>query len=245
MPSEVADVRDDQLPAGAGEAREVPPIPAASVIVMRGEPFEVLFMRRTSTSSFVPDAWVFPGGAVDPVDHALAARHLDGSELNTMRLCALRELFEESGIWIGHPLEDPERTRLHLLDHPEAFDDLFESCASHLDRLVWTSRWVTPVGVPKRFDTYFFLLEIDGSHHATPEQRESVAMRWLRPGKALRLHENREFPMVFPTIKNLEAIAGTHTSADLLESRRRVEVPRTEPILVVEEGRKRIVLPEE
>jgi len=40
------------------------PIPAASAIVLRDGPLEVLMMRRPARSSFVPDAWVFPGGAV-------------------------------------------------------------------------------------------------------------------------------------------------------------------------------------
>src|SRR3972149_2846563 len=67
------EVRDDQLPLGAGTAEEVPPRPAASVIVMRGEPFEVLFLRRTDASTFVPGSWVFPGGTLDDVDREVAA----------------------------------------------------------------------------------------------------------------------------------------------------------------------------
>src|SRR4029077_15220855 len=74
-------VRDDQLPAGAGTAREVVPIPAASVLLLRDDPLEVLMIRRHERSSFVPNAWVFPGGAVDEADAALS----DGSIVNTMR----------------------------------------------------------------------------------------------------------------------------------------------------------------
>lgn len=242
---ELTTVRDDQLPRGAGDAAEVPAVPAASVIVMRGEPFEVLFMRRTSTSSFVPDAWVFPGGSVDPIDRQLAAAARTGSELDAARICALRELFEETGIWIGRPLDDAESTRTTVLDDPAAFAGLFEACAAELDRLVPTSRWITPVGVPKRFDTWFFLLNVDPRHHATPEHREGVEMRWIRPAEALRLHGARELSMVFPTIKNLEAIADYDRSETLLDSRRGLEIRPVQPILVVQDGKKRIVLPEE
>lgn len=242
----MTDVRDDQLPRGAGGADEVPALPAASVIVLRGDPFEVLFMRRTATSSFVPDAWVFPGGTVDAVDRLLADRFFGGSDLDVMRIAALRELFEETGIWLGGPLDDREATRERVLDDPATFAALFEACASHLDRLIWTSRWVTPVGIPKRFDTYFFLLEIDPSHdEATPEHREGVEVRWLLPAEALRLHAERSFSMVFPTIKNLEAIAEAGNASALIASRRDIEIPRTQPVLVVEGGRKQIVLPED
>jgi 8-oxo-dGTP pyrophosphatase MutT (NUDIX family) len=241
----MTDVRDDQLPKGAGGAAEVPPIPSASVIVLRGRPLEVLFLRRTTTSSFVPDVWVFPGGAVDPIDRALAERCLDGSELDAMRICALRELFEESGIWLGQSIGDAASARRRLLDDQEIFSELFAGCAQEIDRLVWTSRWVTPIGVPKRFDTYFFLLEVDESTEATPEHREGVEVRWLSPAEALRLHEAGEFPLVFPTIRNLREIAQWDDPAELIESRRDVEVAVKRPVLVVDGGRKQIFLPDE
>jgi recombination protein RecT len=241
----MTDVRDDQLPKGAGGAGEVSPIPSASVIVLRGRPLEVLFLRRIATSSFVPDAWVFPGGSVDPIDRALAETHLGGSELGAMRICALRELFEESGIWLGEALGDAASTRHRLLDDPGLFVELFTRCAGALDRLVWTSRWVTPVGVPKRFDTCFFLLEVDAATEATPEHREGVEVRWLRPSEALRLHEAGEFPLVFPTIRSLEEIEEWDDAAELIDSRRDLDIVVRRPVLVVEEGRKRIFLPDE
>src|SRR5438270_8353078 len=104
-------VSNHQLPRGAGEAAEVPAIPAASVIVLRDSPLEVLMIRRHSNSSFVPDAWVFPGGVVEAADYDLG----DRTEIATMRIAAARELFEESGIWLGSPLTDAEAKRRKLL----------------------------------------------------------------------------------------------------------------------------------
>ena len=43
----------------------VTPVPAASVIVLRDGPLEVLLLRRSGQSSFVPGAWVFPGGVAE------------------------------------------------------------------------------------------------------------------------------------------------------------------------------------
>src|SRR4051812_30818250 len=146
-------VSDRQLPRGAGGAADVPPIPAASVILLRDSPLEVLMIRRHSKSTFVPDAWVFPGGVVDATDHALG----DGTELGTMRVAAARELFEESGIWLGAKLGDAEAKRRVLLAGEMTFASIVRETPLDLTGLVWTSRWITPVGVPKRFDTYFFL----------------------------------------------------------------------------------------
>ena len=54
---------------------------------------------------------------------------------------------------------------------------------------------------------------------------------------------NGEFPLVFPTLKNLEAVVGFANSGQLIETRRRAEVGTTKPILIIENGQKKIVLP--
>ncbi len=238
------EINDDVLPKLAGAAAEVEARPAASVIVLRGDPFEVLFLRRSSASTFVPDAWIFPGGAVDDVDRRLTASR-EGDEATTMRLCAARELYEEAGIWIGPPLPDPERWRARLLDDCDAFEEICRLAPPELDRLVPTSRWVTPTGVPKRYDTWFFLLAAGDDAEATAEEREGMEVRWLRPHDALQAQLDGSFQMVFPTIRNLEAIAPFPSREALLAARRGAEIPTTRPRLVVEGGRKRIILPGE
>jgi 8-oxo-dGTP pyrophosphatase MutT (NUDIX family) len=228
------DVSDRQLPSGAGEAPDVAPLPAASVILLRDAPLEVLMIRRHAKSSFVPGAWVFPGGMVDAADRELG----DGTELGTMRATAARELYEESGIWLGTPPPDADAKRRALLDGQLTFAALAGSAALELDRLVWTSRWITPAGVPKRFDTYFFLATVGRDVVASPENVEAVEAIWIAPTEAMETLE-----IVFPTLKNLEAIAGFSSAQELLASRRGAEIPTTRPILVVENGRKKIILP--
>jgi 8-oxo-dGTP pyrophosphatase MutT (NUDIX family) len=232
-------VRDDQLPAGAGTARDVVPVPAASVLLLRDDPLEVLMIRRHERSSFVPNAWVFPGGAVDERDAELSG----GSNVNTMRIAAARELFEETGIWLGLPLPDCEEKRRRLLEGSVTFRELFAEAPIDIDRLVWTARWITPIGVPKRFDTYFFLASVGRDATATPDQTEAVEVTWISPARAVERHMSGEFALVFPTLKNLEAIVGFANSAELIETRRKAEIRTTQPILIVENGQKKIVLP--
>jgi 8-oxo-dGTP pyrophosphatase MutT (NUDIX family) len=50
---------------------------------------EVLLLKRTEAAAFMPGAWVFPGGSVDPAD---------GEGPDGFRTCAIRELREEAGI---------------------------------------------------------------------------------------------------------------------------------------------------
>lgn len=184
---------------------EVTALPASSVIIVRDAPFEVLMILRHEQSSFVPNAWVFPGGAVDAEDG-------EPDTLAAMKSAAVREAFEETAIRLD-------------------------------GELVWTSRWITPAGLPKRFDTWFFLAVVPRDTPVTLQEEEAVDYIWIPPTEALRRHSAGGFPMVFPTIKNLEAIADANSAAELIESRRGADIRPVEPVMLVEGGRRRIVLP--
>jgi 8-oxo-dGTP pyrophosphatase MutT (NUDIX family) len=96
---------DEELNIG-GE----PTVPrqAATVILLRrggsheDAGLEVLLVRRNPEARFMPDAWVFPGGAVDTAEADDNAAH---------RLCAIRELEEEAGVTLTDPGELLEFSR--------------------------------------------------------------------------------------------------------------------------------------
>ena len=163
----------------------VTPLPAASVIVMRDAPLEVLLLRRHAGASFMPNAWVFPGGTAD------------GDE--TPQEAAAREAREEAGIVL-----DP-------------------------GSLVATSRWITPAGLPKRFDTWFFLASVPRDTQVVIDGREIVEFMWIAPAEALA---RRDLKVVLPTIKNLEAIRELETVGALLASREGITIEPIEPVLV-------------
>jgi len=200
---------------------EVPPVLAASAMVLR-EPFEVLMMRRHAGASFMPNAWVFPGGIAEDLD----------LELGGLAVTAARETFEETGVWLGAPLEDAEHKRRRLLAGSLSIRQLLAEARLDLDTLVLTSRWITPVGVPKRFDTYFFLAKASRDAIATAEDHEAVEVTWIPPEEALARHAAREMQMVFPTLRNLEALRGFDTIDALIESRRGAKIEPVMPVLV-------------
>lgn len=200
---------------------EVTPLPAASAIVLR-EPFEVLMMRRHAGASFMPNAWVFPGGIAEELDH----------ELGGLAITAARETFEETGVWLGAPLEDAEHKRKRLLAGSLSIRHLITEAPLDLETLVLTSRWITPVGVPKRFDTNFYLAKASRDAIATAEDHEAVDVTWIHPEEALAKHAAREMQMVFPTLRNLEALRGFDTIEALIESRRGITVEPVLPVLV-------------
>src|SRR4051794_9603957 len=71
------------------------PRPAASIVLLRrggkhgDRELEVLLLKRSAEAKFMPNVWVFPGGAVDPGD---------GEGEGGYRACAVRELAEEAAI---------------------------------------------------------------------------------------------------------------------------------------------------
>jgi 8-oxo-dGTP pyrophosphatase MutT (NUDIX family) len=77
----------EELNAGAPTT----PRQAATVIVLRGggEGLEVLLVKRNPDARFMPSAWVFPGGAVDPAEDHRAA--------------GVREVEEEAGVRLPDP----------------------------------------------------------------------------------------------------------------------------------------------
>ncbi|HEX2835935.1 MAG TPA: NUDIX domain-containing protein [Thermoanaerobaculia bacterium] len=207
---------------------EVIAVPAASVIVLRDAPLEVLMMRRHAQSSFMPDAWVFPGGVAEQIDNELA----DGEFLSAMRYTGVRETFEETGVWLGAPLDDAEHKRKRLLAGSLTLRHLVSEAPVDLESLVWTSRWITPVGVPKRFDTYFFLARVPRDVVASAEQQEGVDVTWIRAADALARHAAGEMKMVFPTLRTLESLRAFEDAGSLIDSRRGVTIEPIQPVLV-------------
>lgn len=218
--------------AGAVLMDAVTPLPAASVIVLRDDPFEVLMLRRHEKASFVPGAWVFPGGIAEESDAELAREFGDGSVVDTMKVTAIRETFEETGVWLGASIDNREQLRGELLAGSVTFRALVARAPLALDQLVWTSRWITPAGIPKRFDTYFFLAIVGRDAVASAEQNEVSEVVWIDPAAALAKHAAREMQMVFPTLRNLEAITGVARASALLDSRRGATIEAIEPILI-------------
>ncbi len=224
-------------------------------------------MRRNLNSDFVGGAYVFPGGAVDAGDSALAGRVIGlDDQTASQRLglttgglayyvAALRELFEEAGLLLvtglsdATPPSDPAglaRWREDLNARRCTFSDLLESTGLGLDLrgVAYLSHWVTPVGPPRRFDTRFFVVEAPSDQVAGHDEGETVAHRWMRPRDALAAAATGAITMILPTIRNLESIAGFARVEEVLAwagSPR--EITRVEPRMAVRDGATVILLP--
>lgn len=237
---------------------------AASVIVLRegadGAP-EVLLLRRAERDDDMRSGvWVFPGGVLDAEDEALAARCDGDTEANAndrlgldagalaYTVAALRECFEEVGLLYttAGDADGAARERA-LVRRGEDFVALCERHHLRLDAgaLAYHSHWLTPPGMPKRFDTRFFVARAPQGQAPVVDAGEALESVWLTPAQALeRERALKLLPVTRETLKDLARFA---TVSDCLaDARTRRQPPRMMPRLGRDAaGKVRPVLPGE
>lgn len=142
---------------------------AATVILTRAAPGgpEVLMGQRGAGAAFMPDKFVFPGGAVDaadadvplaaPVGQPCAARLAAGADARlaqALAVAAVRELWEETGLVLGTAGAWPGPV-------PPDWQGFAATGHRPTGRgLRYVFRAITPPGRPRRFDARFFLADV-------------------------------------------------------------------------------------
>ena len=215
------------------------PIPAATVLLLRDtvNAIEVFMLKRVAASNF-GNAWVFPGGKVDPGDvisNFSIKSELDDKEISNNEtrylLAAIRECFEECGVLIAKrnsgELFSPQAYRenkilkkyqFQINNNEISFYDMLSNLNLYpaINNLIYLSHWTTPTTEKKRYSTKFFLSLLPGKQDAVHDGFESVESLWITPEKALTLYKSNKFPIILPTIKSLEAISKYKSTNELL-----------------------------
>jgi 8-oxo-dGTP pyrophosphatase MutT (NUDIX family) len=171
------------------------PRPAATLVVARPAThgIEVLALRRSVRTGFLPGFVVFPGGVIEPGDEALA-RELFGDPEETARACALRELAEESGLRLT--IDGLEGSRI--------------PAPVPVGRLPEIARWIAPELMETRFDARFFAATAPRGIEPVPDRAEIDAAWWSRPEDLM------DSELMWPTVVTLRALAGCRTPDDVL-----------------------------
>jgi len=225
------------------------PIPAATLIIMRprdGQPPELLMVERSQAMVFAAGAMVFPGGRIDPGDHALAVREACRAGIDAedaaARIAAIRETVEETGIAVAIDPE-PGTALLRLMraalregaDFGTLLDD--HGLALALGRLAPFARWCPPPRLEKRtFDTRFYLAEVSGTAEPLPDGGESIRALWLSAEEAIADADAGNHHVIFPTRRNLERIARFGSAAEAAAHAAAIGIRTITPFVEEREG---------
>jgi recombination protein RecT len=179
----------------------------------------VLVLRRSDTSRFLPGYVVFPGGAVDPEDGALAER-LFGDAGEAPRAAAIRELIEETGLAV---------TARGLEPVAEGGDAAAIAAVAKAPppttALRQVAHWIAPEDVPVRFDARYFAVEATRGVEPVADAVEAAAAWWADPRELLERWSRDEEKLYWPTMKTVEALAACADVAELLA----LKIPDREP----------------
>jgi 8-oxo-dGTP pyrophosphatase MutT (NUDIX family) len=208
---------------------------------------------------------VFPGGSVDKNDQEIIAspelysgEGLDPGDLS-FRIAAIRETFEESGILLARPqgskdLVDAKRAaaieaahRAALCEGKTTFSKVLTDNALQLalDELVPYAHWITPEGMPKRFDTWFFLAAAPPEQAGAHDGKESTDSIWLSPREAVAGGESGRFKLPFPTTRNLIRLGKQTSVSAALDDSRGKPVVTVMPVMTKLNGGRQLRIPRE
>ena len=229
-----------------------PAIPAATLVVFRDAgdgPPELLFVERAKAMAFAGGALVFPGGRVDPGDHALAAVLGTGDAESAARIAAVRETIEEAGLPIGlSPMPSPTAfARMRAALHAgTAFGEALTDAAVSLDldALEYFARWRPAHAHARIFDTRFYLARLPAdAPEAQVDATENVRLFWATAADVLAEADAGRATIIFPTRRNLERLAQFADFAAAVEHARAHPVRTVTPWTETRDGVEHLCIP--
>ncbi len=237
----------------------VPVRDAATVALLRDGPagIEAWLLTRVNQMVFAAGMSVFPGGRVDAADgevpwsgpepETFAARFDCSPELaRTLVAAAVRETFEETGVLLCAPAADLSAARADVEAGRIGFGPLLREHGLAIDAGAvhpW-SRWVTPEGGPRRYDTRFFVAALPDGAQAADVTTESSVAAWVSAAEALAQAERGERIMLPPTTRTLATVAGFGRVAEVIAAARTLAITPIRPIVRRDGGQPAVQLPD-
>ena len=184
--------------------------------------------RRSMAASFIPGAYVFPGGGIDATD-ADAHAHGDGCCIRrstqsdrymTPAVAAIRESFEELGVLLARHADGSYASTADIaaLDRKAPFA---AQCRAHglklaTDEMFVLAHWIADRDLPRRFDVLFLVARMPDGQEPVADESEQFEPVWVRPSDALARNAADDFFIIFPTIRTLQRLGAYGTVAEVL-----------------------------
>ncbi len=241
------------------ETDDIPILPAATMVLLDDRPdLQVLMLLRNDSSSFVASHTIFPGGAIEQDDRSSmwddlvsgltakdADEQLQTEEARSYWIAAIRETIEEVGVVVGNHEEALLEDRKALENGIAKFSQIIakRELSLNLSKVKPISRWITPKGGSRRYDTYFFVAQSFSSVAPRVDGKEAVEVFWITPSEALQKWESGELTMISPTLATLQQLQtyrSTEEVFSVLDSK-----PLPENIRIVDESQALPLFPDD
>jgi 8-oxo-dGTP pyrophosphatase MutT (NUDIX family) len=155
--------------------------------------------------------YVFPGGILDALDFTMGSVYqtkpevspplpgINSVDLSALKYCALRETYEETGILLGEPSAPIGYSFAGVCKELENYPRLSE--------LQYFHRTLTPTIVPDKYDTTYFLTEVDPAVQVNLNLEECSQFEWTSPLAALNAYIKGTVKLMPPQVLSLYMLA--------------------------------------
>lgn len=159
---------------------------------------EVFIQHRVNTMDFAAGMVVYPGGRVDTQDADVAG----SGKFDDRTLTAHAQRWADTAVWEQGAAQAPFKAGELLA---AAVREVFEETGLLLDpdQLLPWANWVTPVGPPRRFDTYFYVAAVRADQEPQHQTTEAFVSTWITPEDLFAALERQELKMMRPTQRTL------------------------------------------
>ena len=193
---------------------------AVSVVLHpEGDTRQVLLVERNPKLKFFGGYHAFPGGVLDAADAGVPIENLPvheaaGEDFPRFVAAAVREVLEETGVWMGRgarPIEPDRlvRYRNRLLADEISLAEILAETRHHIDGRDFEPlcRITTPPFVPVRYDTWFLRSRLPKGAEVNIIPGELVGGELVEPAPALDRWRKGEILIAAPNIIMLEEMS--------------------------------------
>lgn len=207
-------------------------------------------VERAASMAFAPGALVFPGGAVDAADLALAQVLMpDDLDDGAGRIAAIRETIEEAGLAIGIVGADAAmalRLREGLL-RGYCLADLVDKHGLSFDLHALTpfARWhPAPFDQARRiYDARFYIAQAPRGQTASVDTTENVRLFWASARAMLDRADAGTARIIYPTRRNLERLAQFADHASIVAHAKATPIEKIRPWIEMRDGEPHLCIP--
>lgn len=132
-----------------------------------------------------------------------------------LRICAIRETFEESGVLLLRSLTDKHESNLDVQEIQYWRKQVYTNASNFFIMCrelecvpdVWSlsewSNWLTPTNLARRFDTLFYISFLEKEPTILIDEKEMTHSKWVTPASALLKYAKNQIDLGPPQVYEL------------------------------------------